>query len=48
MRILQVALFEIGLVAFIAALFFIGSENGDMLWRAGLAVLLVDLVYIKL
>jgi membrane protein YdbS with pleckstrin-like domain len=48
MNILQIVLFWIGVVAFLAAIFFIGTENGDTLWRAGISVLLLDLVCIKL
>ena len=48
MRTLQFVLFGIGVVAFLTAIFFIGSENGDTLWRLGIAVLLLDMVCIKL
>jgi len=47
-RQLQVTLFVLALVAFIAALFVTGTEMGDILWRGGVAVLLLDLVCIKL
>jgi len=48
MRWLQLALLFIALVAFIAALFFIGDDAGDALWRLGVAVLLLDVVCIML
>ena len=48
MRTLQLVLFGIGVVSFLAALFFIGADEGDTLWRLGVATLLLDLVCIKL
>lgn len=48
MRVLQVLLFILGLAAFVAAVFFVGSVTGDALWRAGVALLLLDIVCIKL
>ena len=48
MRQLQVALFTLAVVAFVAAIFFVGDMMGDTLWRAGVAALLVDLVCVKL
>lgn len=48
MRQLQVGIFFLAVVAFIAALFFIGSDTGGDLWRGGVAALLVDLVLMKL
>lgn len=48
MRSLQIVLFIVGLAAFIAALAFIGEETGDTLWRAGVAVLLLDVVCMML
>jgi len=48
MRSLQILLFFLGLIAFIAAIFFIGSADGDTLWRAGIAVILLDAVFIRL
>jgi hypothetical protein len=32
----------------VAALFFIGNEMGDTLWRAGIAILLLDLACMQL
>jgi hypothetical protein len=48
MRTLQFVLFGIGAVSFLAAIFFIGADAGDILWRLGIAVLLLDLVCIQL
>ena len=48
MRVLQVTVFALGGVALLAALAFVGSVTGDALWRAGIAVLLLDIVCIKL
>jgi hypothetical protein len=48
MRQLQVAIFILGLLAFVVALFFVGGEMGDILWRLGIAALLLDLVCLKL
>jgi len=48
MRALQLVLFGLGVVSFLAALFFIGADEGDTLWRLGVAALLLDLVCIKL
>ena len=48
MRQLQVVILALALAALIAALFFIGAEMGDALWRAGIAGLLLDIVVMKL
>jgi hypothetical protein len=48
MRYLQIVIFIIALMAFISALFFIGSDTGDVLWRMGVAILLLDIVCIML
>ncbi|MGA9116739.1 MAG: hypothetical protein WB626_08190 [Bacteroidota bacterium] len=48
MRTLQIVLFLLGVPFFLAALLFIGDPMGDTLWRAGVAVLLTDLVCVKL
>ena len=48
MRQLQVGIFVLALAAFITSVFFIGSDTGDALWRAGVAGLLIDMVAIKL
>ena len=48
MRIVQIALLCLALVVFVAALFFVGTDTGDVLWRAGVAALLIDVVCIML
>ena len=48
MRYLQILVFVVGLAAFIAAIFFVGTGTGDTLWRAGVASLLLDVVCIML
>ncbi len=48
MRVMHIGLFVLGVLAFVAALFAAGSELGDILWRVGVAVLLLDLVAMKL
>ncbi len=48
MRAFQVLLFALGVAAFLAALAVAGSDLGDILWRVGVALMLVDLVVIKL
>jgi hypothetical protein len=48
MRYLQVILFFIAALVFIISLFFIGTVMGDVLWRAGMAILLFDIVCIML
>ena len=48
MRYIQVIVFVVGLAAFLAALFFVGNETGDTLWRVGVAAVLLDVVCILL
>lgn len=48
MRVFQVALLVLGVLALVAAIPFIGSDTGDALWRAGIAVFLLDVVCIML
>jgi hypothetical protein len=48
MRTVQLILFGLAVVSFVAALGFIGDDTGDVLWRLGLALLLTDLVCIRL
>lgn len=48
MRRIQVGLLVVAAAAFVAAVFFIGSDTGLDLWRAGIGVLLLDLVLMKL
>lgn len=45
---IQIAVFIIGLVSFLAALVFIGQDMGDTLWRAGVAAMLVDIAAVRL
>ena len=44
MRILEIVAFFVALTALIAALVTAGTPLGDIFWRAGIAVLLVDIV----
>lgn len=48
MRTLQLILFVLGVLSLAAALPFVGAVAGDALWRAGIAVLLLDVVCILL
>lgn len=48
MRILQIVLFVVAVLAFIIAVIFAGSGTGDIFWRAGMALLLLDIVCIML
>jgi len=48
MRLLQIILFLLAALLFIVALFFIGSDTGLDLWRAGIAILLIDVVCLLL
>ena len=48
MRLFQIVLFLLGAATFIAAACFTGTMVGDTLWRAGMAVMLGDLVCVKL
>jgi hypothetical protein len=48
MRIVQVVIFTLGVLSFLAAALFIGQETGDTLWRVGVAAMLIDLVCTKL
>lgn len=48
MRILQLGIFAVGVLAFLAAAFFIGQGAGDTFWRVGVAAMLIDLVFLKL
>lgn len=48
MRTLQIGIFILGALAFLAALAVAGTDLGDILWRAGIALMLVDLVVMKL
>jgi len=48
MRKFQITLFVLAALSFIAAAVCTGSLIGDALWRAGVALLLGDLVCLKL
>ena len=48
MRYLQLVLFFGAALSFIIAIFFAGRVTGDILWRAGIAALLLDVVCIML
>ena len=48
MRSLQIILFVIAILAFITALVFAGSLTGDIFWRSGMSILLIDVVFIML
>ncbi len=48
MRVIQIVGLFLGVIAFGAAALCVGSENGDTLWRAGVAILLTDIVLILL
>ena len=48
MRLFQIILFLVAALSFIAALFFIGSDTGLDLWRAGVGILLIDVVSLML
>ncbi|MCC6396215.1 MAG: hypothetical protein IT282_04290 [Bacteroidetes bacterium] len=43
MRQLRIGIFGLGVLAFVASIFFIGSGWGDTLWRTGVACMLLDL-----
>jgi hypothetical protein len=48
MRTVQLGLFILGVLSFLASAFVIGQVMGDVLWRAGVAAMLVDLVCLRL
>jgi hypothetical protein len=48
MRFVQIALLCVAVLVFVTALFFAGTNTGDVLWRVGVAALLVDVVCIML
>ncbi|MGE5610580.1 MAG: hypothetical protein ACM359_15125 [Bacillota bacterium] len=48
MKPFQMVLFVFGVAAFLASLGFMGSNMGDTLWRAGVALMLGDVVCIQL
>ncbi len=48
MRFLEVLAFFLALIALVAALITAGTTLGDIFWRVGIAVLLVDIVMMML
>ena len=48
MRQLQIGVFALGVVSFLASAFFVGGEMGDVLWRTGVAAMLTDVVLMGL
>ena len=48
MRLIQIIIFLVAALSLISALFFIGSDTGLDLWRAGIAILLIDVVFLML
>lgn len=48
MRLFQIIIFLIAVLSLISALFFIGSDTGLDLWRAGVGILLIDVVFLML
>jgi hypothetical protein len=48
MRQVQIGIFTLGVISFVAAVLFIGDDTGDVLWRFGVCTMLVDLVLVKL
>jgi len=47
-RAIQIIIFLVGLVAFLASAAVAGSILGDIFWRAGVGAMLVDVVFIQL
>lgn len=48
MRYFQIAIFFLATLFFLSAIYFIKSAMGEILWRAGMATLLFDIVCIML
>ena len=48
MRKVQIGIFILGLVSFLAAVFFTGEDTGETLWKTGTAAMLIDIVFMKL
>jgi hypothetical protein len=48
MRNLQIAIFILGVLAFLGSAAFIGLGMGDTLWRTGVAAMLVDAIFTRL
>jgi len=48
MRQAQIVLFIIGAVSLIASAFGLGKDYGETLYNAGIAILVIDIVFIQL
>ncbi len=48
MRLSQIVIFILGAVSLIASAFGIGKDYGETFYNAGIALLLLDVVYIQL
>jgi hypothetical protein len=48
MRQAQIVLFIIGAASLIASAFGLGKDYGETLYNAGIAILLIDIVFIQL
>jgi len=48
MRQTQIGVFVLGLISLLAAAVFVGQQTGDTLWRAGIAAMLIDIVFMNL
>jgi hypothetical protein len=48
MRTIQLLIFVLGVLSFLASVFFTGQGMGDTLWRAGVVAMLVDLVCVRI
>ena len=48
MRLAQIILVIIGTASLIASAFGLGKDYGETLYNAGIAILLIDIVFIKL
>jgi hypothetical protein len=48
MRVLEKGLFVLGVVSFLVSAAVAGGLLGDILWRAGIAIMLTDLLLVQL
>jgi len=48
MRLVQIMLFILGAASLIASAFGIGKDYGETFYNAGIAILLIDIVFIQL
>jgi len=48
MRIFQIVVFVLASVAFLAALYYTGTNTGESLWKGGMAGMIGDIVLILL